>query len=542
MGISPSPEQVRRELANLDDKESDRRKSAMEVLKSHVKVLDSQAIPLFLSQVSSTTKLETASLSAVLRISLCEFVVRVHRLKIAPFIDTIMTAIINSLALASSAAEGSFLLQLACFKVVLAITRAVVDSDHWRIASDDMVMMVCRHVEEGLDRYPNQTNAYMSLIMALAKHNALVVENYVWDFADSGLRILNDGVVEENCLKQLWAIRMIYFLMKCVSWRYYLKLQLIIEEMELRRFDRMDYVREAAFEAWYMAKRRAVTEFKKGRFGSVTKRSNFSLREHSWRRQRIPRNGISRSNTTSPPRSRFPINVDSNILRKTPRMLVRSLSLNASLDVDGDDELVSSTNDLPGDSTNDLPGHSNVRVCSPKRSRFPINVDSNILRETPRMVVRSLSLNGSLDVDGDDELVSSRNDLPGVSTYDLPGNDLPGVSTEDLPGDSANDLPGVSTDDLPGDSTNDLPGVSTDDLRGDSDEQVYSLKVVNEGRTKSFRSSIGFLLLYAVFIVVSVALAIWFRSRSQQMSFSMYVWIQSSHLVVGLDVKCTEIK
>ncbi|KAF3446988.1 hypothetical protein FNV43_RR12168 [Rhamnella rubrinervis] len=199
-------------------------------------------------------------------------------------------------------------------------------------------------------------------------------------------------------------------------------------------------------------------------------------------------------------------------------MLVRSLSLNASLDVDGDDELVSSTNDLPGDSTNDLPGHSNVRVCSPKRSRFPINVDSNILRETPRMVVRSLSLNGSLDVDGDDELVSSRNDLPGVSTYDLPGNDLPGVSTEDL------------------------PGVSTDDLRGDSDEQVYSLKVVNEGRTKSFRSSIGFLLLYAVFIVVSVALAIWFRSRSQQMSFSMYVWIQSSHLVVGLDVKCTEIK
>ncbi|KAF3446987.1 hypothetical protein FNV43_RR12167 [Rhamnella rubrinervis] len=260
MGISPSPEQVRRELANLDDKESDRRKSAMEVLKSHVKVLDSQAIPLFLSQVSSTTKLETASLSAVLRISLCEFVVRVHRLKIAPFIDTIMTAIINSWPSLPVLQKGPSFYNWHASKWFWLLPgaalclRAVVDSDHWRIASDDMVMMVCRHVEEGLDRYPNQTNAYMSLIMALAKHNALVVENYVWDFADSGLRILNDGVVEENCLKQLWAIRMIYFLMKCVSWRYYLKLQLIIEEMELRRFDRMDYVREAAFEAWYMAK------------------------------------------------------------------------------------------------------------------------------------------------------------------------------------------------------------------------------------------------------------------------------------------------
>ena len=68
--------------------------------------------------------------------------------------------------------------------------------------------------------------------------------------------------------------------------------------MELRHFDRMDYIREAAFEAWYMAKRIAETEFKKGP-GSVT--SNFSLREHSWRRQRIRSNGISRNTTTSPP-------------------------------------------------------------------------------------------------------------------------------------------------------------------------------------------------------------------------------------------------
>ncbi|KAF3447606.1 hypothetical protein FNV43_RR12793 [Rhamnella rubrinervis] len=358
MRISQSPEQVQRELANLDDKESDRRESAMEVLKSHVKVLDSKSIPLFLSQVSSTTKLKTAPLSALLRISLCEFVVRVHRLKIVRFIDTIITTIINTLAMASSDTQGSFLVQLACFKVVRAIVkygierttspvnkmriikslcdplcdslsgfsspkvpsnidclgsgaalclRAVVDSDHWRIASDNMVTMVCIYVDAALRRCPNQTNAYMSLITALVKRNAIVVQNYVWDFTVVGLRILNDGVAEENCEKRLWAIWMIYFLMKYVyPWRYDSQLQLIIEEMELRYFDGMDYVREAAFEAC-------------------------------------------------------------NILRKTPRMLVRSPSLNASLDVDGDDELVSSTNDLPGDSTSDLPGHSNVRVCSPKQ-------------------------------------------------------------------------------------------------------------------------------------------------------------------------------
>ncbi|KAF3447602.1 hypothetical protein FNV43_RR12789 [Rhamnella rubrinervis] len=244
----------------------------MEALKSHVKVLNSKSITLFLSQVSSTTKLKTAHLSALLRISLCEFVVLVHRLKIVPFINTIITTIINTLAMASSATEGSFLVQLACFKVVRVIVRygidpttppvnkmriikslcdslchslsgfsslkvpsnidclgsgaalclrAVVDSDHWRIASEDMVTMVCIYVDAALRRRPNQTNAYMSLIMALAKFN-----------------------------------------------------------------------------------------------------------------------------------------VDSNILRKTPRMLVRSPSQRMEAYVVGDDEFVSSTNDLPG--------HSNVRVCSPK--------------------------------------------------------------------------------------------------------------------------------------------------------------------------------
>lgn len=95
--------------------------------------------------------------------------------------------------------------------------RSIMDSNHWRIAFDDMLKIICNHVDSALWRYPNQTNAYMNMIMALAKRNAKVVEIYVWGFIDIGLKILNDGVVEENGQKQLWAIRTIYFLMKYAS-------------------------------------------------------------------------------------------------------------------------------------------------------------------------------------------------------------------------------------------------------------------------------------------------------------------------------------
>ncbi|KAF2306950.1 hypothetical protein GH714_022698 [Hevea brasiliensis] len=294
MGRNLSPI-VRQELANLD-KDADSRRSAMRALKSYVKGLDSKAIPLFLAQVSETK--ETGSLSGEYTISLYEVLARVHGVNIVPQIDSIMATIIKTLA--SSA--GSFPLQQACSKVVPAIARygidptmeedkkrhiihslckplskallgsqesltsgaalclkALVDSDNWRFASDEMVNRVCQNVAVALEDKCTQTNSHMGLVMALAKHNALIVEAYARLLIQSGLRILNAGVVD--------------------------KVDLIIKEMEECQSDQMAYVSGAAFEALQTAKK--ISSEKGSKFekspGSVTG-SNFGRGEHKGRR------------------------------------------------------------------------------------------------------------------------------------------------------------------------------------------------------------------------------------------------------------------
>ncbi|KAM0989766.1 hypothetical protein ACFX13_008456 [Malus domestica] len=95
MGTSLSPI-LRRELENLD-KDADSRRSAMKVLKSNVKDLDSTAILMFLAQVSQTK--ETGSLSEECTISLYEVLARVHSVKIIHLINSIMTTIMKTLVL-----------------------------------------------------------------------------------------------------------------------------------------------------------------------------------------------------------------------------------------------------------------------------------------------------------------------------------------------------------------------------------------------------------------------------------------------------------
>jgi len=269
MGRNLSPI-LRRELANLD-KDADSRKSAMKTLKSYVKDLDSKTIPLFLAQVSENKG--TGSLSGECTISLYEVLARVHGVKIVPLIDSIMSCIISTLA--SSA--GSFPLQQACSKVVPAIARygidpttpedkrrhiihslcrplsdsllgsqecltsgaalclkALVDSDNWRFASDDMVNKVCQNVAGALEEKSTQTNSHMGLVMALAKRNGLIVEAYARLLIQSGLQILTAGVAEGNSQKRLLAIQMVNFLMRSLDARsIFSELELIIQEMEI---------------------------------------------------------------------------------------------------------------------------------------------------------------------------------------------------------------------------------------------------------------------------------------------------------------------
>ncbi|XP_062113495.1 protein SINE1 [Humulus lupulus] len=319
MGKSLSPI-LKRELANLD-KDADSRRSAMKALKSYVKDLDSKAIPLFLAQVSQTKEI---GLSGECTISLYEVLARVHGAKIVPLIDSIMVTIIKTL----TSSAGSFPLQQACSKVVPAIARygidpttpedkkrliihslcnplsnallgsresltsgaalclkALVDSDNWRFASDEMVNKVCQVVAGALEEKSTQTNAHMGLVMTLAKRNATIVEPYARLLLQAGLQILKVGVDEANSQKRLSAIQMVSFLMRWLDpWSICSELGLIIEEMEKCQSDQMAYVRGAAFEALQTARRIAAdkgSKFEKSP-ASVTG-SNFSRRDQSRR-------------------------------------------------------------------------------------------------------------------------------------------------------------------------------------------------------------------------------------------------------------------
>lgn len=303
------------ELVNLDMKE----------LQSYVKDLDLKAIPVFLAKASETK--ENSSFSWEFTISLYEVVARVHGVKIVPLIDSIMGSIVKTLG---SSAAGSFPLQQACSKVVPAIARygidptsttpeedkrkiihslckplsdslsssqeslnsgaalclkALVDADNWRFASDEMVNMVCQNVAVALGgkSSSSQTNSHMGLVMALARRNPLVVEAYARLLIQSGLRVLNGGLVEGNSQKRLSAIQMVNFLMKCLDPRsIFSELELVIEVMEKCQCDKMAYVKGAAFEALQTAKR--IASEKKPRYvrsypASLTG-SNFSRGEN----------------------------------------------------------------------------------------------------------------------------------------------------------------------------------------------------------------------------------------------------------------------
>ncbi|PNS90208.1 hypothetical protein POPTR_019G033900v4 [Populus trichocarpa] len=478
MGRNLSPI-LRQELANLD-KDADSRKSAMKALKSYVRGLDSKAIPQFLAQVSETK--ETGSLSGEYTISLYEVLARVHGVNIVTQVDSIMATIIKTLA--SSA--GSFPLQQACSKVVPAIARygiepttpehkkrhiihslckplseallgsqecltsgaalclkALVDSDNWRFASDEMVNRVCQNVAVSLEEKPTQTNSHMALVMALAKHNALIVEAYARLLVQSGLRILKAGVLEGNSQKRLSAIQMVNFLMKCLDPRsIFSEIDLIIEEMNESQSDPMAYVSGAAFEALQTAKKIAAekgSKFEKSS-GSITG-SNFGRRDHRGRRNLSSAYGdqspasispesqtldsfmeyesfiespISTTNTSSSEYDRGSVNrklwsfenggVDVSLKDGLFSESQGSPIHDAFSDQSGLHELTENRGSCTGEFAGFLPrsprnGLSRCTTPSPQRSRSHINVNNVSIFTTPRKLVHALQDPNDLDSD-----------------------------------------------------------------------------------------------------------------------------------------------
>ncbi|XP_057982890.1 protein SINE1 [Malania oleifera] len=489
---------VRRELANLD-KDADSRKLAMKALKSYVKDLDSKAIPHFLAQVSETK--ETGSSSGEYTISLFEVLARVHGVNIVPQIDNIMATIIKTL----KSSAGSFALHQACSKVVPAIARyginpttpedkkrhiihslckplsdslmgsqeslssgaalclkALVDSDNWRFASDEMVNEVCLRVAGTLEDKPTHINSHMGLVMALAKHNGFIVEAYARLLIQSGLRILNVGIAEGNSQKRLSAIQTVNFLMKCLDPRsIFSELALIIEEMENCQSDQMAYVRGAAFEALQTARKIAVekgSKFDKD-LASITG-SNTSRRENS-RRKNLFSAGQQSPVFASPESQTLdsfvgydsfldsPISmrqVSSNLgydCRSVNRKLWRyenggvdvslkdglfseivsgSPTSNTFSDHSGLDELVGDSRDCTDgfagfQQESSRNGEVRSTTPSPQRSRSQINVDNIKIFTTPRKLIRSLQ--DPIDINSDfSEKQTSRFQDPSSSRYE----------------------------------------------------------------------------------------------------------------------------
>ncbi|CAJ1921632.1 unnamed protein product [Sphenostylis stenocarpa] len=458
MGRSLSP-LVRQELANLD-KDEDSRKSAMKALKSYVKDLDFKAIPVFLAKVSENKE----NCSEEFTISIYEVLARVHGVKIVPLIDRILKTIVTTL----TSSAGSFALQQACSKVVPAIARygidhstpedkrrdiiqslcmplsdslsssqegltsgaalclkALVDSDNWRYASDELVNRVCQNVAVALDGKSGQTNSHMDLVMSLAKRNALIIEAYARLLIQSGIRILNAGLVEGNSRKRLLSIQMVNFLMRSLDSRsIYSEVKFIIDELEKCQDDKMAFVQGAALEALQTAKR--IASDKKPRYAkspsSVTG-SNFS------RRGENTCSGVEENTSSTPsafsPESRtlnfFPgyESIESPIssnLEYERRSVTRKLwcNENGGVDISLKDGLFSQAG-----KENALSAHSLVHefpsgegyyteefagfmdrnprhgvsvgtTTSPQRSRTQATVDSIKIFKTPRKLIHSL--------------------------------------------------------------------------------------------------------------------------------------------------------
>ncbi|GJT95323.1 protein SINE1 isoform X1 [Tanacetum coccineum] len=441
MGKNLSPV-LRRELENLD-KDSASRRSAMKALKSYVKDLDSKAIPIFLAQVSETK--ETGLTSGEYTISLYEVLARVHGTKIVPQIDNIMTTIIKTL----TSSAGSFALHQACSKVVPAIARygmdpttpdikrreiihslckplsdsllasqeniscgaalclkALVESDNWRFSSSEMVNEVVQRVAAALDK-PMQVNSHMGLVMALAKHNGLVVEDYARLLIRLGVGVFNLGVSEGNSQKRLSAIQMVNFLMRSLDYKCIMsELTFVIQEFEKCQNDPMAYVKGAAFEAIQTAKR-ILNERKKDQSPRSEMYSPFSI------------SFVSReSDSDKSVNGKLWSNVDASLkdglylgeMSSTPRSVIENSETQGDYEsgfsgfcnsrslTNGDSRSLTNgnsrslTNCDSRSPTNGFSRSSRSATPSPQRSRSYVSVENMDLFTTPRKLVKSLQV------------------------------------------------------------------------------------------------------------------------------------------------------
>ncbi|KAK9155049.1 hypothetical protein Sjap_002529 [Stephania japonica] len=279
--LTREPDKRRHEGANMED--------LLVHLPNAGSDFDLEGIPQFLARVFEAQA--SGSVCADRAISICEDIARVYGPMIAPQMGSIMSITINCLM---STSESTALYQ-ACSKVVVAVAKyatdpltsaekkediiksicrplsdsllgskeslaygaalclqALIDSDNWENASNEIVNEICVKVSGALEEDTTQTDAHMGLVMALAKQNSLIIEAYAGLLIGTGLRILRIGLMDADSLKQISAIQMVDFIMKCVDRRsIYSELENVTKEMETVCSDvhQLPSVKHAAYEA-----------------------------------------------------------------------------------------------------------------------------------------------------------------------------------------------------------------------------------------------------------------------------------------------------
>lgn len=234
---------------------TDKKKPAFRGLKQYVKELDSKTLPPFLARLCAPDKPSSYSEEEILCIF--ETAAEVHGRTIVPHIGQIVSAVVRIMASGSRPSQSA-----GCSKVVCTLSRycidplgreeekseimrelcrplsaglmvtnksissgsalciaALVQSNNWQFASNELVNDVCLKVSGALEDAHCQTAVHVSLVCALLKNNPLTLEPYGRSLIRSGLQILDHSTKANNSQMIMSSIQMVHSIMQSLNVR-----------------------------------------------------------------------------------------------------------------------------------------------------------------------------------------------------------------------------------------------------------------------------------------------------------------------------------
>ncbi|TVU48914.1 hypothetical protein EJB05_00198, partial [Eragrostis curvula] len=281
------------DYAEMEDSVTDpiNNKAAFRGLKMYVKDLDSNTLPPFLARVCAPDKPSSYSEEEILCIF--ETAAEVHGRSIVPHIGQIITRVIRVMASGSRSLHSA-----GCSKVVCTLSRycidplsreeeksgilsslcrplsdclmssdenissgsalciaALVQSNNWQFASNELVNDVCLKVSGALEEVHCHTLVHLSLVVALSKYNPLTLEPYGRSLIRSGLQILDDSTKARNSQIIMSSIQMIHSIMQSLDVRIISsEITSIVHALEQCHDDSVSDIRIAAVQAAETAK------------------------------------------------------------------------------------------------------------------------------------------------------------------------------------------------------------------------------------------------------------------------------------------------